>query len=1140
MVPWKSIIQKNPLIRCNKILSLVFLIFLTSALEAQTNSVLNSGQWFKYAVESNGFYKIDYDLLKISGVNPDRIDPRKIKIYTGQSGMLPQSNSESRIDDLSEVAIFVFGEDDGRFNKSDYILFYGQGPDKSYLDPTSQAPFYEYNLYSRQNFYFLTVSTTSGTRVSIAETEGGSFPVINTFDDYAFHKRRDHNILKSGRQWFGEQFDFTTEEQFNITMPGVVENSTIKIISRTMAQSFNGSSFKLFLNSTAVGEQIIPTIPNTQYGIKGQTKSDTFLINSNASSASSRISQELKYQYIKNATGKSVGFLDFWLASFNRKLAYYNVQTGFSSFASLTNSISLFEIDAQVSDLILWDVTDPYATKIQAYTLSSIISFSTNTSSLKRFHMGRLKDIGPPKPIGSISNQNIHNNPTPELLIVVHPNFMEDAKRLADHRQTQSGLSVLVVTTSEVYNEFSGGKQDVTAIRDLVRYFYNRPGSQLKHLLLFGSGSYDYHTPTNNSNYVPVYESRNSLSPLSTYSSDDYYGLLDDLDGNWGESPAENSIIDIGVGRLPVKSSAEANLVVDKLIAYDTNKKAIGSWRKKILFVADDGDFNIHQSQADQLAGDIEMFYPQIDTRKIYLDAFPQESKASGQTSPEATKALKREIDKGILIVNFTGHGSEQVWMQELVLDAKSPENWSNSYYHPLFVTATCEFGRHDDPNQNATGIVILTQSKEGAIGLITSSRPVSSSTNFFLNRALYLAMFEKINNQYKDLGTIFRDTKNNSINGISNRNFVLLGDPSMHLALPELEIMVDNISTVAGSDTLKALSHVRVIGSVLINGNVHDSYNGTLEVTLFDKEKQIQTLGDENPPFNFREWSSALFRGKASVINGLFQTEFIVPANIDFTVGNGKLSMYVNSENDRQEGAGAQLNFLIGDVEDQFITDNTSPFIELFMGDNTFIEGGLVTSNTKLVAILEDASGLNISSSVLENEMTAILDDSVTFVISEYYVAEKDTYQKGRLEFPLENLAPGMHTITLKAWDVHNNMGIASLQFVVSETDHLQIEELKNYPNPFSLSTTIQFTHNRSGEDLELALTFFTFTGQTAGEFDYRINSSPYRVTLMEWDGTLQNGAKLAPGLYLMRVNVRSLQDGSKNEQMGKLIITN
>ena len=361
-----------------------------------------------------------------------------------------------------------------------------------------------------------------------------------------------------------------------------------------------------------------------------------------------------------------------------------------------------------------------------------------------------------------------------------------------------------------------------------------------------------------------------------------------------------------------------------------------------------------------------------------------------------------------------------------------------------------------------------------------------------------------------------------------------------MNLAIPSIEVVIDDLSTESGSDTLKALSKVTVAGSIIENGIITTTYNGQVELTLYDKVKAIQTLGDENPPFNYTEWSNAIFRGKASVQSGLFQVEFILPSNIIPTVGVGKISVFAVDQNNKNDATGSAQNILIGSMEPTYQPETIAPFIELFMGDDSFVEGGIVTSSTQLVANFEDDSGMNISSTSTANQMTLILDDTLSFSINEYYIAQLDNYKKGQIIFPLENLQPGTHRIRVNAWDVYNNMGTATLQFQVSESDDLRIQEFRNYPNPFNTSTTIEFQHNRSGEDLEVALTFFNLTGQTADNFTFSIPSSPYRVTLMEWEGTINNGAKLAPGLYLMRVNVRSLLDGSKNEQVSKLVIVN
>jgi len=1104
------------------------------------SSVLSNGQWFKFSVISDGVYKIDYNLLKKAGIDPDKIDPRKIKLFASGNGMLPQANNSFRQGELKEISISVAGENDGRFDKADFILFFGQGPDVYSYNVAKDMFDYKNNLYTDKNFYFITVAATEGKRIATVESGPSEFPVINEYDDFAFHETNRYNELKSGREWFGEQFDVTTEQTIKFEIPGITQDSEIKVASNVMAKSFVGSSFKLFLNGIELGEQLIGQIPNTTYGVKGRHAIDTFRSNSTALGASTRSSQEIKFQYIKGASGPSTGFIDHFLIGFKRKLALYQSQTIFSSVKSLKNTSSTFEIESIGPEAAIWETTDPFnATNIKFTINGSKATYSSNTQNLKSFIVFDKGKTPAPNFEGLVANQNLRENISADLLIVVHPNFKNEAVRLAEHRINFSKISVRVVTTEEVYNDYAGGKQDITAIRDFARNAYLQGG--LKNLLLFGRCSYDYKDRiSKNTNYVPTYESNNSLSPLETYSSDDYYAFFDPNEGDWRESPAQNHTMEIGVGRLSVKSNQEAEDVVDKLIEYDLGKKTFGKWRKEILFVADDGDFNIHQGQADQLATQIEDNYPQFNTQKVYLDSYEQISRPSGQLSPKASEALNQVLKKGVLITNFTGHGSEKVWLQERILDDKFISNWENYSSYPLLVTATCEFGRHDDPGQISSGELTQIKKNGGSIGLVTTARPVSSSSNFTLNKAFYESFFQKINGRYKDLGSIFRDTKNKSLSGVGNRNFSLLGDPSMKLAIPEEELIVSTISTITNSDTLKALSKVQLKGEVQVNGVKNTNFNGTLLATLFDKETSFQTKGDENPVFNYSLWNNALFRGEAKITEGDFQMEFLLPKSLAYQVGAGKLSLYAQDKLNKNDASGGNMDFKVGESERGVEAEANPPLIKLFLGDTTFTPGGIVSSNSQLVAQISDESGINVSSYGIGNTMVAILDDNVTYTVNEFFIAEENDFTKGTLQFPLEELEIGRHSITLKAWDNFNNPAIASIDFVVSESTDIEIEELSNYPNPFSESTVIQFIHSRPGEDLEVSLAIFTITGQEINTMNFFVPESQYQVSLVAWDGLDSNGSKLTNGIYLMKVLVRSLVDGSKNEQFAKLIILN
>ncbi|HET6540022.1 MAG TPA: type IX secretion system sortase PorU, partial [Chryseolinea sp.] len=1087
-----------------------------------------------------------YDDFKKMGFDT-RIDPRRIQVFGNAGGMLPQTISVSRPVDLTQNAIFVSGESDGSFDKGDYILFFAEGPDRIQYHVQREIFAYESNLYSEKNFYFVTVGDDEGKRVVSKPNIEGNFPVVQHYDDFVYHEVDEYNVLSSGREWFGERFDISFERTFNIDLSGVLENSPIKVVSDVMGQSYGTSSFNLFWNNTLVKNQVIPIIPNTQYGIKGAHKRDTVSINSSMVSASGTTSQQIKYQFNKAPSGASVGNLDFFLLNVKRALEFSAHQILFRSGESLSYPVSTFLISKASANCFVWDITQPAEPQQQDYTLGDAAArFSSPSDQLHEYIIFD-NEIPAPELVSKIENQNLHGLATPNFVIISHPDFFDEASRLASHREQHNSWTSAVVTPEQIFLEFSSGRQDVTAIRDFIKQLYDKNPNTLKAVLLMGKGSYDYKDRIQqNTNFVPTYESRNSLSPLATYSSDDYFAFLENDEGNWGESPVQNHTLDVGVGRLPVKTVEEAKNLVDKIIYYDTHKKSFGHWRKDIAFVGDDGNntdnfTSSHQSQANSMAESIELSHPEFNAKKIFLGKYIKTVKPNGETIPEASKDVISRFDRGSLIINFTGHGNEKQWADEKIFSDIDIDELENELY-PFLVTATCEFGRQDDPTVVSSAELSVLRPKGGAIGLVTTARPVNAGTNFVLNQEFYKALFQKQSSQYGTLGEIFRNTKNNSTSGVSNRNFSLLADPSMRLAIPSESVVVTTLKTSTGSDTLKALSTVTMKGEIRDeSGTVMDDFNGTLEFTLFDKEVNFVTIGKNDPPFQYNEWYNALYRGKASVTSGTFQFDFVLTKNVAYEIGQGKLSLYASDPTHQRDASGAIQSFKIGGTEPSFTPDNTSPVMQLFMGDTTFISGGVVNSNSTLIVNLQDKSGINISGYGVGNALVAYLDnEEQAYILNDYYEAYMNDFTRGSVHFPMKGLSPGRHSITVKAWDTHNNPAQATLEFVVTDGENIVIETFANFPNPFESETSIFFTHNRSGDDLQAQLVIYSANGMQLKTYEYDIKQSSYRVDLGVINDLYDFGKKLPGGLYLARLVVRSLTNGSKNERVTKLIVVN
>ncbi len=714
---------------------LLLCLFVLASLTGWTQSVLREGHWYRVAVQKPGVYKLTYDDFKKMGFDADHLDPRTIRVHGNAGGMLPQPLAASRANDLTENAILVAGEDDGAFNSGDYVLWYAEGPDLVRFDAQRKIIRFESNLYSEKNFYFITAGNGTGKRIATVPSLTGSHPVVNSFEDYAYHEVDDYNIVSSGREWFGDRFD-VAQKNFSVDMPGIAGGSTIKLVSDVTSQSSKTGTFAITFNGASAGTQTVSAItPSTlpQYDAKGIHKRDTFSL-----TASAAAKQDIGYLYNKVGTG----YLDFFLLQAKRALALYGDQTIFRSSESLANASSTFVIEGAAGNTI-WDISNVSEPKNQSFTTQgSQGSFSVSTSSLTEFIVFN-SNVPAPEMVGEVDNQNIRGAATPNLMVVTHPDFLAEALRLAAHREKHSGWTTLVVTNQQVYNEFASGRQDVTAIRDMAKFFYDKNSSALKALLLFGKSSYDYKDRIfNNTNFVLTYESRNSLNPLQTYSSDDYFGFLENTEGLWREDfvPDKEHTLEIGIGRLPVKTQAEAAAVVDKIIDYETNRKSLGSWRKNFVYLADDGNTtdgftSEYQKDANTLATTTEAAEGGFVTKKLFMGTYVKTVRPSGESIPETTTDILNNFDRGALVLNYTGHGNEHVLSDEQVFTNFDIDKLENKRY-PFLVTATCEFGRNDDPAQISGAEQILLRAKSGAIGLITTARPVYSPSNFQLNKA--------------------------------------------------------------------------------------------------------------------------------------------------------------------------------------------------------------------------------------------------------------------------------------------------------------------------------------------------------------------------------------------------------------------
>ncbi|MCC9166655.1 type IX secretion system sortase PorU [Pontibacter harenae] len=1120
-----------------------------------TASVLSTGNWYKLAVTNSGIYKIDKTVLQALGINPQQLDPRKIQIYGNGGGMLPQSNAALRPDDLIENAIEVVGESDGRFDDSDYVLFYAQGPHTWQFDQNQQLFKHNYNIYSDSAFYFLRVDFEAGKRITSRGQTVGATQTITSFNDRQFCEKDIKNMVFSGREWYGEEFSsFTTSREVSFQASDLIPGSAVKLTAALMANSATNCSFSLKLNGQQLGSITIPNRGTFDYHPEGVDRVNTYSINQQQLGTGAVLKTTIEFNTGGSST--SLGYLNSLVLNTKRQLKLYGDQSSFRSLASLAAPISTFRISGTTNATSVWDVTNSQQPLKQETTGTTDISFSAPTSILREFVAFNQSSSLKPIALGKVANQSLHSenlDGTLDFVIVAHPQFLQEANRLAQHRRQQQKMNVLVVTPSQIYNEFSSGAQDVTAIRDFMRMLYSRstkPSGEPLYLLLFGDTSYDYKNRIyNNTNFVPVYQSRQSLHPITSYSSEDYYGFLDENEGEWEETSLGDHLLDIGIGRLPAKTATEAATMVNKIIAYESPEH-FGKWRSQISLVADDGDNYEHQNDAEFLANYMQQEHPDYYANKVYLDLYPQTGVASGQRSPEATAAVDKAVEQGSLILNYTGHGNEISWAKEQLLTPAQISAWRNSQKLTFMLTATCEFGRYDDPARSSGAELALLQPQGGAVGLITTTRPVYSNGNRALNRNFFKSVFTPTNGRMPCLGDLVLLTKNNSITdnvsgsrGVNNRNFTLLSDPSMQLAYPDAEAIITHINgRAATTDTLSALGKITIAGQVQqSSGTMLSNFNGNIRVTVYEKEQTRTTYADEaSQPVPVKQRDLVIYDGQASVANGVFQSSFVVPKDINYTYGTGKISLYATS--DKQDALGSNTSIVIGGTAKTAATDNVPPTIKLYMNDESFVFGGATNADVMLLVKLNDESGINTAGLGIGHEITAVLDGKTDNLVTlnDYYTSDKDSYQSGTISYPLKGLAAGRHTLKVKAWDTHNNSAEEYIEFIVSNDNNFSLYHVLNHPNPFSTNTRFHFDHNRAGEDIEVQIQIYTISGKLIKTLETTSYASKAHIAELSWDGRDEYNDVLARGVYIYKLNVRSKQDGSKTSKFEKLVILN
>ncbi|MFC6096546.1 type IX secretion system sortase PorU [Flavobacterium qiangtangense] len=1126
--------------------------FTANSIAAVSNSVLSSGEWYRFYVEKSGVYKISKNFLQSLGMNLNGVDARNIKIYGNGGRMLPLLNSTYYPEDLTENAIQIIGEADGSFDNSDYILFYAEG-----LDNWNQESLTHLNLFSDKSYYYITAQGSQGKRITnIAPISATATLTTTVFDDYQFHEIDRFNIARLGRRWFGEQFSSQNEQSFNFEFPNIVSGSQISLTGSGAAIAYSPTTMTFEAN-----DQNVLTLNYAAVATSGDLAKDALLTGTFTASENVTV----KVTYNNGGIPNSAGYLDYIILQAKRNLRGYGKQFKFQyNNVALTTGIIEYQFSNASGISQVWDITDIYnVTKIENGAAN--FSFKAYMGELRKYiAVDNSNYLSPLKESQSrVVNQNLKGTILKnsqgafqdlDYLIVTPASLNSQAERLAGFHRNYSQLNVKVVNLENIYQEFSSGKQDIGAIRNFVKYIYNNSSNtarRLKYLNLFGDASYDYKNRIpNNTNIVPIYHAYGSFNLASSYMSDDYFVMLDPNEGTMNPTAGTDDL-EISVGRMLVASQKQAEEMVTKVIEYH-DIQSFGKWRNNFVLISDDVDAeweNAIQTGIDSLGDNITAQKPFVNVKKIHSDSYVQEASSGGFRYPKARKDFVDAINQGALVFNYFGHGGEDGLATERIFEKTDAQNLTNQYKYPLFVTITCEFTRFDNPYRPTAGEYTYWNPKGGAISMVTTTRQIDVLTGKLINESFSGQLYGFGTTNYIPMAEALKNAKNSY--GGNTLMVSYIGDPAIKLAIPNPTIVLTKVNDEpiqTSQFVLSALSPVKMTGEVRnIQGNtLLSNYNGDLSVNIFDKNIQKTTLGNDGTTngtglitMDFTLLGETIFRGNASVTNGNFEFSFVVPRDITIPVGEGRVSFYAKKAQALEDQTGYNTVIKVGGINTNAVADNIGPRVRLYMNDETFISGGITNESPIFLAFLEDENGINTASGI-GHDIVAILDgdENNPYILNDYYETELDDYTKGKVRFPFRDLAVGLHTVIFKAWDVYNNPVTAEIQFIVVGDETVTLTNVLNYPNPFVNYTQFWFTHNRPYEPLDVQVQILTITGKIVKTINQVVNTEGFLSREITWDGRDDFGDRIGKGVYVYKLTVKSTLTNKKTEKYEKLVI--
>ncbi len=1070
------------------------------------NSLFATGKWVKIETSTTGIHKIQYSWLKSAGFShPENVKIAGIPFLRLNEG----AGNES-------LLFFVNGSVSWKFNSVSTAY-------KPFLNQSAQG----------KSIFFLTDNIGSELLLPVSEKMNETADLkTSSYEDLLYWGEENLNLLESGSMWFSSLLSGGNALSKNFSIPDRLADEKVNINVYAAGRSSSITGMELSVNGNSLGKVTFsPVQPSLDQDFASYDS-----IKISRLIAGTDLSFSLKY----SGAPSDQSWFDFATIQTRRSLYYRGSPLTFRDSRTIgKGKVVEYQVSGAIPGLQLWEISNPLSPIQTVYQLSNgLLIFRSKSDSLRTF---LLFDPSSQLPgltkVEEVKNSDILKTDVPQFLILTPARFLEQANRLANFHRQKDVITVSVVTVESIYNELSGGYPDIAALKNFVGRLYHQKkdtnGSILKYLLLFGKGTCDpVHSPNEkNPNWIPSFQSVNSLNGVNSYVTDDYFGFLD------SEDSEINGSLDLGIGRIPAVSDAEATIAIDKIIHYH-EAQTLGDWRNNVTFIGDDEDNNIHVSDSETLATMVNNNNPEYRTSKIYLDAYPQVL-TPDERYPEVNVAIRRSVHSGNLFVNYIGHASEDGLAHERVLTINDIDSWTNKDRLPLFVTATCEFSRWDMIQKRSAGEHLLFNAAGGAIALLSATRLVYSASNFEINKSFINHVFDKDGSGSSiRLGDLIRLVKNENSGSVNTLKFCLLGDPALRLNYPEYEsknLEINNQSVSQFSGSVSPLGLVTISGEIQNSkGKRMDQFNGSMSATVFDQPSVKSTLGNSSlSPFSYKVQDNILFNGNILVKNGLFAYSFTVPKDVNFNKEAGLIRYYFS--NGTTDGNGSLADIHFNGTETSAVADNRGPVVNLFLENEQFQEGGSVSQNPLLLVLLSDESGINTSGIGIGHDITLELDgftkDQV--VLNDFYKSDPDNYKSGTIQYPMSTLSAGSHSLKLKVWDNANNSSTVFVHFVVNK--ELLISSLYNFPNPFSDQTRFVISHNRYDELVGVNLEILDLSGRKIYAFNQSLVSKGYDISDLYWSPKQLNPVP-ANGIYFYRITIKD-KEGFHTSKSGRLI---